>query len=124
MLPNLIEDGVLTGYAPGTHGVLTGCSWGTHGCVRACVCAWARARSLGSTRAAVDCGLILCAHVQQHRRLAGSARTRRCNLGLACTALQLQHLVLPFKPSSFEPCAMADPFLIDMCRAHIERARH
>jgi hypothetical protein len=105
--------------APGTHGVPSVHSRGTHGCARA------RARSLGSTRAEADRGLVLCAQVQQHRRLAGSARSRRCKLGLACAALQLKQLVLPLRRRrSREPCAMADPFSIDASRAQIERARH
>jgi hypothetical protein len=57
--------------------------------------------------------------VQQHRGIAGRACKRRCKLGLACAALQLQQLVLPLMLSSFEPCAMADPFSIDASRAHI-----
>jgi hypothetical protein len=38
----------------------------------------------------------------------------------ACAALPLQRLVLPLMLPSFEPCAMADPFSIDVCRAHID----
>jgi hypothetical protein len=38
---------------------------------------------------------------------------------LACAALQLQPLVLPFKLLLFELCAMADPFSIYASRAHI-----
>ena len=109
--PQVPRHRVLTGYPRCTPGVLSSA------CVHACV--RAHARSLGSTRAAADRGLVLCAHVQQHRRLAGSARTRRCKLGLACAALQLQPLVLPFKLLLFELCAMADPFSIYASRAHI-----
>jgi hypothetical protein len=76
MPPQVPLHRVLTGYPRCAPGVLTG----THGCVRG---VRARARSLGSTRAAADRGLVLCAQVQQHRGIAGSACTRRCKLGLA-----------------------------------------
>jgi hypothetical protein len=90
-----------------------------HACVWACVHVRVRAPSARHAlqwTVASSCA-VKCSSTADS---PGVARTRRCKLGSACAALQLQQLVLPFKPLLFEPCAMADPFSIDVCRAQID----
>ena len=95
-------------------------------CVHACVWAWVRVRVRACALPRLD---TRCSGLWPRlvRSSAAAPRNRgecmhaslQAWIGAACAALPLQRLVLPLMLSSFEPCVMADPFSIDVCRAHI-----